>query len=303
MATTYPEVLLFGVATANIQNLTDLSRPDTRTALESVRDQAGIIGFQETIEAGDNQDIDTVFPKDTYAHLGVAGENDLIVRRSRWSLASDSALAHAVGKGLPEKDGKVINRGHFKIGTSKAHVQPQRIGQYAIYTFDENPLLTPVVHLNTHLVSGVDSGLSPQAYRAAERKDQYAALQRFVMACTAAGLNVIFTADTNWKAMPGFTPATRRLINATIDKVWFVPADKANWTLALVDSKSAVERIQNPSDHDAFVANVQLTVNANYLPPVAKPVSAQVADWAHQYGVTGEALTALEAILSKAGIK
>lgn len=327
---TYPTVLRYGVGTGNIQNLTDLSRPDTRKALASLKGQAGKIGLQETIELEDNEDIDIVFPPTEYYHYGRASENDQVIRKSRFPATPAARLAgiatprlaavtHRVRNSNREwveapallgPKGNLLQTGIVNIGTSRAHVQPQRNYTFSISDFVENPLLTPDVFIDTHFISGVDAGKDPKDYRAAERQAQYLAVRSAIWAYNEAGFNVTFVADSNWVRMPKFTATTQQFVNGTIDKIWFCPSKKANWGLTLIDSPEAIERYDNPSDHDAFIANVELRVNSNYhevtLPPVTpKPVSAlgQVAAWATKNAISVSALDELKAILTKAGVK
>lgn len=315
--TTYPNVLRYGVGTANIQNLKDLSRPDTRSALRSVKDQAGKIGFQETIGADDNADIATVFPPVEYGHYGVAGENDVVMRKSRFVPAGPKMLARyqvrarqlrsglspELRDSLFDANGDIKWYSVVKMGTGKSGVQPQRNMTVCLTAFVENPLLDPDCFIDTHLISGVDSNKAPVAYRHEERTVQFSLMQELVKFMRALGINCTVVGDMNWRLMPGFTASTMKLVTSTIDKIYFEPAPGANWTLVSL----GIERIPNPSDHDAFVCNVELQTNKNYkvstvprVPPaLPETVEQKFVTLVKKYKITSDAEAELRAVLTE----
>lgn len=276
-----PTSIAFGVGTFNIQNLTDLSRANTRKCAAMIGHQAAITGCQETIEPGDNADLDAECPPSKFYHLGRDGENDLMVKKSRFTLVPNAELPGKVS------DNSITLHLHGGL----AHVSPSRTATRSIFYFRANKDLTPFAVINFHLVSGVYKGNDHLSWRRKSQKKAIAELQQHAEKLVANGIPVFWMADTNWHssysgAMPKLAKGQRMLVNDGIDKIGFIPAKGMNWDLHMVSA----ERHPNPSDHDFRVANVEVRANKLYGKTEEKPatVSTVIDQWLE--GVpTGEA--------------
>jgi hypothetical protein len=238
MTTAPPTTLDLAVGTMNIKNLRDLSRPDTRKCAAQIRAHVDVCGCQETIETGDNEDLNTECPPLFWYHLGVASENDLMASRSKLVLCP-----------VPDLPGK-ISRNELTFRLS---------GGVSL-------LFTPVAVVNFHLVSGVYKSQKDRlGIRRLLQRRELRKLRKQIKWLLSHGCNVIWTADTNWHdgPMPVLHPDQVWLGQHGIDKIGFIPSPTANWTLT--GAKQAT--YANPSDHDFLVVRAQVVANSLYVPP------------------------------------
>lgn len=251
--------IAFGIGTFNVQNLgPDLTRAQVVACGRLARMHAGWIGMQEVAEVEDDEDLGSQLDADYY-HWHPGSECPIFVRKSRWRPTPVDQLP----AGFKRTSLRVLSDG---VGG----LNPRRDLTGATVSFIENPLFTPTVVADTHLVNGVGNTTDypdTQLVRRQLRAEQWAGLVEQTTAWHRLGLNVCLVGDMNWRAMPVLGPGFVWLVNDGIDKIGWWPAVESNFDLVLVSA----ERLTNPSDHDYRVANVRAVANDRYPKPIEPP--------------------------------
>ncbi|MFL6181801.1 MAG: hypothetical protein ACJ73J_05780 [Actinomycetes bacterium] len=259
----------------NVQNLRDLPREKVRICGRIASRLLDSCVCQEVAELEDDVDLEAGFDPVDWLHVHRRSENAHFHKRSVFRLAEPAELA-------PEwnRDG-YREQGQIGLSSGLATVSPQRNVTYTVLRFLGNEAFTPVVVAGFHLVSGVYPAKDHYRERLAMRNQAFQRLQQFVGQCLASGYNVMWGADTNWRIMPRLHADQQWLVNNTIDKIAFVPARRANWTLAQISQ----ERIPTPSDHDLFISRTRVTSNARYVAADSKRINPRFVELALTCGL------------------
>jgi hypothetical protein len=283
---TLPTTVDVSWGSMNVQNLRDLSREQVRICGRLAARMLDSCVCQEVAELEDDIDLEAGFVPLEWHHLHLQSENAHFHKKGVLELVTHAELPSAW------KDAGHGEHGQVRLPPGLATVSPQRNLTYTVLRFVQNRVFTPVVVIGFHLVSGVYRTKDHYKERLALRKEAFRRLQAFVGDCLAAGLNVVWGADTNWRTMPKLHAAQRWLVNDTIDKIAFIPAPGANWTL----TQSSQERIPTPSDHDLFISRTRITANALYSPGEPRPINPKFVERARMYGLQNQDIIAVQCV-------
>lgn len=194
------------VATANVQDLPDLTRKQVRRCGATLaRMGVSVAGLQETAELQDLADLRTSMPGyEVLEFPGTAREDAIVydpaVLHLEWT---DHYQAH---KGLPE-------------------VSPNRHTTVAAFTRVGRPNVPPFVVRNRHMVSkSTDPHATELAWRVEHWRVHFDADRRHARGVHADGYAIFDVGDFNRRHVGRYLLGTRWLLNAGIDKVAFTPA-------------------------------------------------------------------------------
>jgi hypothetical protein len=270
----------------NVQNLRDLPREKVRRCGRIAARMLDSCVCQEVAEPEDDIDLEAGFVPLEWLHLHQKSENAHFHKKSVFRLVTYAELP-------PKwKDQGHREHGEMRLSPGLATVSPQRTLTYTVLRFVGNEVFTPVVVIGFHLVSGVYPAKDHYKERLAMRNEAFEKLQDFVGECVGSGLNVVWGADTNWRTMPKLHTDQQWLVNGTIDKVAFMPAPSANWTLV----QTSQERVPTPSDHDLFISRTRVAANDRYVGDKPKSINPKFVELASTYGLQNHDIIAAQCV-------
>lgn len=228
------------VATANVQDLPDLSRKEVRKCGRTLARMAvSVAGLQETAEHQDIQDLrDAMLGYEVIVFPGTALEDSIVYHPDVLHLEWTDA---------------------FKAHDGLSGVSPDRWTTKACFTRVRRPRLRPFVLRNRHMVS--KSASDPRAthlhdYRIPMWERHWRLDRDDARALHADGLPVFDVGDFNRRHVDKYVSAMRWLVNDGYDKVGFTPVvapDAPGFEVLEVLNEP------DPSDHNARGVRGRLT--------------------------------------------
>jgi len=227
-----------------------MSREHVRADAATCAAHCDVIVWQEIEETEDDEDIDASLPPAEWDHTYRSLEVPLSVRLSLFQRTPKSQLPAGI----------LHNAGHLQISKGRAHVSPSRDLSWGIYSA-RGLDLPPVVFMDSHWVSGAWTHAGQlgdsDGWRLATWQENFDATKAQIEAFNAAGLTVVFGADTNTPAehLPAFTADQITAVSDSgYDKIIVCPAVGG----AVVE---VLETGRFPlfSDHDLRTAKLRIT--------------------------------------------
>lgn len=242
MPKTLHRSVFFVLVGQNVQDLPDMSRPDTRATIREAARGAHVVTFQEMQETEDDQDMDLALNPTRWAHYHRATENAIGVSKLKFRGAN------------PEECRRMGYPGGRQQGVTKLHGgkkgrSPWRCATWCAVVFKEYAEGDPVVIVDAHFVSkpGAD------AWGRAMARLSVVTLSALLWRLSRGGSPVVVQADFNQRRPRLVCPGLRWVYAGRLDGIAVVNPRKRRWSLI---SHGVFSR-KTPSDHDAVGADLE----------------------------------------------